>query len=64
MKHRLNAYLDAQDRQYAAAMRRDAEDIDRDVCAQSECDNCGNRGLIFVNIGLGRCPQCKTRVEF
>lgn len=64
MEHRLDSYLDAQDRYYAAHMRHLADDIDRDVCAESTCDNCGHKGLTFIATGQARCPQCKTRLEF
>ena len=64
MEHRLDRYLDAHDRYYVAELHRTAADIDRDVCAQSECDNCGHRGLRYIYTGLARCPKCKLEVEF
>ena len=64
MEQRLDRYLDAHDRYYADQIRRDAEDIDRDVCAASTCDNCGHLGLSYLATGLARCPRCKTPVEF
>lgn len=57
-------YQNAHDRDYADQLRRDFEDIDRNVCAESACDACGHRGLIFLATGQARCPQCKTRLEF
>ena len=64
MEHRLDRYLDAHDRYYVAELHRTAADIDRDVCAESTCDNCGHKGLTFIATGQARCPQCKTRLEF
>lgn len=50
----------------------DAEKIDKEVCASSECVECGHRGMRYIPkftptggyAPVAKCPRCKAEVEF
>ena len=52
MEHRLDSYLDWQDRNYRGGYRpvapsREAERIDSAMCAEAQCENCGHVGMRY-----------------
>lgn len=50
---------------------QEAEEIDREVCAEATCYACGHAGLRYiprwngsVYAPVSKCPKCKEEVEF
>jgi hypothetical protein len=51
---------------------QEAEDIDRQVCAEATCCSCGHTGLRYIPrwnerggyAPVSKCPKCKEEVEF